>query len=301
MTSALFRLAIPFVAVAIVAIGGVARAATDPWIDVVRSFTPGAFAGFGQADLPWIVFGPPVPGGATQGSTDVLSLGHGGVVEFSFRDNVVFDGPGDDLVIFENAFHIGSPTGSLFTEYAFVEVSDEDRVWKRFPFDPSTGEGLAGGTAVADVVDDPLDAQAGGDRFDLEDVGLQFVRHVRLVDAGDEIDDVGNNVAPANQGGFDLDAAGAIHSTEPGRVFGTVTGPSGAVARARVRLNPLDGGRKKRLRTDAEGRFEFANVVPRGDFRLFARRRGEGKSTAFIYVDLERLVVEADLSLQSAR
>ena len=76
--------------------GGVANAATDPWLDVVRDFAPGMFAGFGQAELPRVVLGPPVPGGLTEGSTDVVSLGNGGVIEVSFRDNIVFDGPGGE-------------------------------------------------------------------------------------------------------------------------------------------------------------------------------------------------------------
>lgn len=301
MTRSLHTVVSLFVAVVGAAFGGVAVATADPWIDVVRRFAPGAFAGFGQAELPWIVLGPPVPGGETQGSTDVLSLGHGGTIEFTFRDNLVFDGPGPDVVIFENAFHIGSPAGAVFTEYAYVEVSDDGREWRRFPFDAESGEGLAGATPVLAGASDPLADGAGGDRFDIADVGFEFVRHVRLIDAADDIDDVGNNVAPADKGGFDLDAAGAIHSSPPGRVYGTVFGVGGVVTGARVRLAPLDGTRKKRLRTDDAGRYEFSNVVPRGDYRVFAHRRGEGRTTRFVTVDLEQLEAEMDLDLQSAR
>lgn len=277
--------------------GGVVHAATDVWLDVVREFVPGAFAGFGQENLPWVVLGPPVPGGPTQGSTDVVSLGDGGRIEVSFRDNVVFDGPGDDLVIFENPFHIGSETGELFTEYAYVEVSLDGSAWTRFPVDPVTGEGLAGGNAVLPDAVDPLAADTGGDRFDIGVLGLAFVRHVRLIDAGSEIEDVGNQVPPANQGGFDLDAAAALHSTPPAVVRGFVAGGGAPVARALVRLVPIDGGRRKRRRTDAEGRFEFGNVVPAGDYRVRARRRGVGIATARIYLDLDQLYTEVALHL----
>jgi hypothetical protein len=282
---------------ALLSFGGVAHAATDPWLDVVREFIPGTFAGFGQTELPWVVLGPPVPGGLTQGSTDVVSLGNGGVIKVSFRDNIVFDGPGDDLAIYENAFHIGSPTGDLFTEYAYVEVSTDGLKWARFPFDPLTGEGLAGRHAVLPEPTDSLDPAAGGDRFDIGALGLDFVRHVRLIDAGADIDDVGNNVAPANQGGFDLDAAAALHSTPPAVVTGVVAAGSEPVAHALVRLVPLDGGRRKRRRTDASGRFEFANVIPAGDYRVRARRRTVGIATAYVYLDLEQLSAEVDLRL----
>jgi hypothetical protein len=276
--------------------GGVVRAETDPWLDVVREFSPGAFAGFGQTELPWVVLGPPLPGGLVQGSTDVVSLGEGGAIEVSFRDNLVFDGPGDDLVIYENAFHIGSPTGEVFTEYAYVEVSPDRLTWSRFPVDPLTGEGLAGRSVVVPETD-PLDPAAGGDRFDIGELGLDFVRHVRLIDAGTDIDDVGNHVAPANQGGFDLDAAAAIHSSAPATVTGLVVMGTEPVARALVRLVPLDGGRRKRRRTDAAGHFEFANVIPAGDYRVRARRRDVGVATAKVYVDLDQLAVDVDLRL----
>lgn len=285
----------------LVAFGGARAVAADPWIDVVREFVPGAFAGYGQIDLPWVVLGPPVPGGAEAQSTDVVSLGHGGVIEFSFRDNVVFDGPGDDLVIYENAFHVGSPTGPVFTEYAFVEVSDDSRQWRRFPVDPETGSGFAGRVPVLLDPSDPLEPAAGGDRFDIGEVGLSFVRHVRLIDAGDHAEDYGNQVAPGDKGGFDLDAAGAIHSTRPAAVTGVVRSGTESVARALVRLVPLEGGRRKRQRTAPDGTFAFTNVVPRGDYRVRARRRGIGAATVGVYVDLAQLGVEVDIELQSLR
>jgi hypothetical protein len=277
--------------------GGVAAAEGDPWIDVVRAFAPGTFAGFGQQNMPWVVLGPPVPGGVSRGSTDVVSLGNGGSIEVLFRDNLVVDGPGADLVIFENAFHIGSPSGDVFTEFAFVEVSTDGREWHRFPFDGESGVGLAGATPVLLEPADPLDPAAGGDRFDIGDLGLDFVRYVRLIDAGAEIDDVGNHVAPASQGGFDLDAAAALNSTPPAVVRGVVTLAGEAVGRAVVHLVPINGGRVKRRRADAEGRFEFANVIPSGDYRIEARRRGVGRAEALVYLDLVQLEVDVPLVL----
>ena len=105
------------------------------------------------------------------------------------------------------------------------------------------------------------------------------------------------SAAPGRGGGFDLDAAAAIHSTPPATVFGTVVAGSQPVDRALVRLVSPDGGRRKRRRTDAEGHFEFANVVPDGDYRVRARRRGVGIANAAVYVDLDQLSAEAELRL----
>jgi hypothetical protein len=282
---------------ALLSFGGALAYADDPWIDIVRRFTPGEFAGFGQESMPYVVLGPPVPGGPVAGSTDVVSLGNGGSIEVLFRDNLVVDGPGADLVIFENAFHIGSPTGNVFTEYAYVEVSRDGLTWQRFPFDGETGEGLAGATPVLAEPADPFDPAAGGDRFDIGELGLDFVRYVRLIDVGDEIDDVGNHVAPANQGGFDLDAMGALSSTPPAVVSGVVSHGGTPIARAVVHLAPVDGGRTKRRRADAEGRFAFSNVIPSGDYRVSARRRGLGRAEAFVFVDLEQLQADVEMVL----
>ena len=74
-----------------------------PFAGRVVSFTPGEFAGFGQEGLPHIVLGPPHGAGAGMGSLDVLSLGRGGdiVLELGL---LLVDGPGVDLLVFENPF-----------------------------------------------------------------------------------------------------------------------------------------------------------------------------------------------------
>jgi len=236
-----------------------------------------------------------------QGSTDVISLGHGGSITVAFRDNIVFDGPGDDLVIFENGFHVGSVAGPVFTEFAFVEVSSDNRVWHRFPFDVETGEGLAGGSVVLSNPNnglDPFDAASGGDRFDLAAVGLSFARFVRIVDGGSQIDDVGNMSPPGNKGGFDLDAAGAINSTSPAIIRGTVLAGGVAVVRARVKLVPLGGGRNKRRRARSDGSFRFHGVIPSGDYTVIARRVGVGRATAPVYVDMAQNTAEVQLVLE---
>lgn len=273
-------------------------AGSDPWLDRLVAFGAGENAGFGQSDLTSVVLGPPEGGGALQGGTDVLSLGTGGSVTVAFRDNLVFDGPGDDLVVFENPFFVGDIDGQVFTEYGFVEVSADGREFVRFPFDPGSGEGLAGRTPVLSNSGnglDPLSSDAGGDRFDLADIGLRFVRFVRLVDAGSGVDDVGNHVASGDKAGFDLDAAAAINSTPPARVRGTVTIGGHRLEGVRVRLIPSDGGKKLRRRSRWNGRFRFRRVIPSGDYTLRARSRVYGIRSASVYVDLEQLSVTSHL------
>jgi hypothetical protein len=265
--------ALPAAALLVSAAAFLAEAATDPWGDRMRSFEPGLTAGFGAADLPGIVLGPPEGSGDREGSFDVVSLGKGGRIELVFTDNVVFDGPGDDLVVFENAFHV-SAGGAVFDELAWVEVSRDGRDFVRFPWDAETGEGLAGRQPVlANSLNglDPLDPTSGGDRFDLADVGLDYVRYVRLIDGGDELPDFGNLSFPGNKGGFDLDAVAGVHWVASGWVSGTVLRDGVPLAGARVRLREQGRGRRRLRRTDGAGRFSFRRLVPDGLIVLRAR------------------------------
>ena len=278
------------------------QAFADAFVDGVWRFVPGPFAGFGQRRLPWIVLGPPQGLGFLAGGTDVLSLGEGGEITIAFRDNVVVDGPGPDFVIYENAFHSGDQSGPVFTEFAFVAVSSDRKIWYQYPHDPATGDGLAGQTPVlansASGID-PFAPDAGGDRFDLADLGVDYVSYVRIVDVGGAIADAGDLVAPGDKGGFDLDAVGAIHSLATGSVSGTVTSRGQPVVHARVKLVPSGSGRKLRRRTGGDGRFVFRSVVPSGGYLLKARRSGAGKAVAGLVVDADHLEVAIDPELAS--
>jgi Carboxypeptidase regulatory-like domain len=295
-------LACAALAVAALALPAPASAAHgDAWIDRVVAFVPGPSAGFGADALPRIVLGPPHGLGALQGSVDVVSLGSGGSITVAFRDNVVIDGPGDDLVVFENAFHSGSEDGPIFTEYGIVSLSADGKTWHEVPYDAQAGTGLAGRAPVFASPGNGIDALApvgGGDRFDLADVGLAFARFVRIVDAGDAIDDVGNHVPVADKAGFDLDAVGAIHSTTPGVVTGTVTAGGAPITSAHVRLEPADGTKHMRRATHPDGSFRFRPVLPSGSYRIVARRRGVGRAEATFDVDSEHLQPHLDLTLE---
>lgn len=184
----------------------------DPFVDRVVLFERGEGAGFGMDQLPEVVLGPPRGGGRLAPSQHVLSLGGGGSITLEFVDNEVWDGPGPDFLVFENPFLVepgDDPTQGFF-ELAKVEVSFDGREWREFPHRVETREGCAGWRPVlanADENDrDPTDpVQAGGDPFDLADVGLRCIRFIRITD-------LDNTMGSKGTQGFDLDGVAAVHS-----------------------------------------------------------------------------------------
>lgn len=178
----------------------------DPWADRVVRVQFGDGAGFGQDRFPQVVLGPPEGGGASSGSLDVLSLGREGVIELEFTDLVAVDGPGVDLLVFENPF-------GTFFETGVVAVSDDGVDWREFPCatdDPDAGfPGCAGARVVfgnpAQGVSATDPTVAGGDGFDLSLVGLPCARFVRVRDSGK------NRFYGAPGGGFDLDAVAVVN------------------------------------------------------------------------------------------
>lgn len=181
-----------------------------PFAREVLAFEPGAGAGFGRDRFPEIVLGPPEGGGAARGSLDVLSLGTNGTIAVGFGDLAAYDGPGPDLLVFENAFLVAGG-GARFSEPARVSLASESSAWDELPcaIDDPLLAGCAGVEPVhassmnRDI--DPTDPRsAGGDAFDLG-VFHRTADRVRLADAGR-----GQDLAPA--AGFDLDAVGLVHA-----------------------------------------------------------------------------------------
>lgn len=74
----------------------------DPWADAVVSFQPGTPAPTQSMD-PRGSPGKPDYKGTDDAEDEkrYVALGHGGVLVLEFKDNVIFDGPNDDLVVFE--------------------------------------------------------------------------------------------------------------------------------------------------------------------------------------------------------
>jgi len=188
------------------------------FVEDVVSFTPGTGAGFGQAELPDVVLGPPYGGGEFEGSLDVVSLGHGGEIVVRLGAGGACDGPGPDFTVFENAFRAGGSGASVFIEVGIVAVSADGVDFVTFPYDPLTFDGLAGRTPVLSHPDNGIDPRnpsvSGGDSFDLADIGLGHAQFLRITDPGDAIADPGNRIPPGNSAGFDLDAVAVVHACD---------------------------------------------------------------------------------------
>ena len=190
---------------------GVTPLTYDPghFASAVVSFDPGEAAGFGQQGFPDIVLGPPQGRGENAGSLHVLSLGQAGAIVLGFDRDIV-DGPGDDLIVFENAFRAAS--GDIWAETAIVGVSEDGVTFFDWPCeadDVAGGfPGCAGVTPTLVTATNGLSpydpAVAGGDAFDLASVGLTRARFVRIVDSG-------QNTYEGTSGGFDLDAVAVVH------------------------------------------------------------------------------------------
>ena len=185
---------------------------TDPWADDVVTFTAGTnWSGFGENFFPDNVLGPPDPDptitvySPSSKPQEILSLGHGGEVVLEFTDNVIVNGEGVDFTVFENPFYFWG-TEDPFVEAGIVSVSMDGTHFHSFAYDTITFEGFAGVTPTMDN-QHPTDPDvSGGDSFDIAEIGLTYVRFVKITDAGDVIHE-----GPFN-GDFDLDAVVAVHS-----------------------------------------------------------------------------------------
>ncbi len=180
--------------------------AGDPWPDEVVSVSYGIGAGFGQDDFPGNILGPPdpyaSPSAPANTEDELLTLGSGGEIILAFRDGGIVNGSGPDFTVFENAFLVaGGP--AVFTETAFVAVSEDGVTWHQFPWTSDPVAGVAG-LSPTDGSADPTDPdESGGDSFDLADIGLEHAIYLRLIDT--------NDLVPDNGPSFDLDAVAVIH------------------------------------------------------------------------------------------
>lgn len=186
------------------------------FIERVVGFSPGLGAGFGQDAMPWVVFGGPRGAGPSSGGTDVVSLGTGGSIVVAFEKRPIIDAPGDDFLVFENAFRFGTGGTRTYVELARVSVSDDGVNWVSFPCNVQTYAGCAGSQPVyanvdTNTIDATHSARAGGDPFDLASVGLWRARFLRLDDLGTI---PGSAEESSGKAGFDLDSIAVIHGAD---------------------------------------------------------------------------------------
>lgn len=157
----------------------------------------------------------------------IVSLGDGGEVTLSF-DGLIYNGPGPDFAIFENAF------SSTFLELAFVEVSSDGINFFRFPAesltDTSSQVGSFGALDPTNIYNLAGKYQANyGTPFDLEEMkniqGLDIdaISHIKVIDVVGSInssysqrDSKGRKIndpypTAFASGGFDLDAVGVVY------------------------------------------------------------------------------------------
>jgi hypothetical protein len=196
--------------------GSVVR--VDRFVTDVVSFTPGDCAGFGIPKMPGVVQGPPVGAGDMQGSLDVVSLGRFGEIVVGFGANAIVDAPGPDFIVFENAFFANGDPNQPAADLGEVSVSDDGTTWKTFPCTPKALApygACAGWHPVYSAPDNaisPFDVEhAGGEAYDLADVGLTHARFVKIRDVGAPASCPVDPPKPTNIG-FDLDAVAIVHA-----------------------------------------------------------------------------------------
>ena len=184
-------------------------------IDTVYYFKPGTGQDIGQSAeyFPANIFGLPsrnasysLPEAAPE---QLLSLGFGGEIIVGIKNYKIVDKPGADFTIFENCF-FNPVTKKLFAEPAKVSVSKDGVNFIEFPYNKQTLEGLAGKTPV-NGSEDPFNPNvSGGDSFDISQLGLDFITHIKISDVTQIIEKLPEEniyYQPAFiLTGFDLDA-----------------------------------------------------------------------------------------------
>jgi hypothetical protein len=207
--SAVFQHVILFLLIAsgLTALAPVVRA-QSPWASEVVAYEFGGGQTFGQdsAYFPANVLGPVAPGAGPMAPAsspyEVVSLGRGGWVTLGFSPRIQNEA-GADFSVFENVL-VNQVTGQPFTEWMIVAVSQTGDTWHTFPYDTATGAGMAGRAPTAKApVDYQNPAESGGDSFDLDKVGLEWARYVRLTDA--------TRYQPPDRLAAELDAVVAVH------------------------------------------------------------------------------------------
>ncbi len=190
-------------------------------IDTVYSFKPGTGQDSGQMPeyFPKNIFGLPSTNASYElpeaSPEQLLSLGMGGEIVVGIKNYKIINDDGPDFTIFENPF-FNPVTKKIFAEPAKVSVSQDGVNFIEFPFNATSLHGLAGKTPT-EGKQDPYNPQlSGGDSYDLSDLGLDFITHIKITDVTKIIENLNSEnlyYQPAFiLTGFDLDAIVALHT-----------------------------------------------------------------------------------------
>jgi hypothetical protein len=181
-------------------------------IDTVVSLIPGTLQSNGQSSeyFPANIFGLPSKQASKNvpevGEDEICSIGLNGEIIVGFKDSYLYDGEGDDFIVFENAF-INPINKKIFAEPGIISVSEDGVNFIQFPFDSVTLEGCAGITPTngSEDIFDP--SSSGGNSFDLFSVGLSKIKYIKINDYCGEILKNSNHIYyDPIISGFDLDA-----------------------------------------------------------------------------------------------
>lgn len=240
--------------------------------------------------------------------TAVVSLGDGGTATLTF-EAPIYNGPGPDFAIFENAFD------DTFLELAFVEVSSDGETFVRFPAISLTQTETQVG-AFDPLLAEQLHNFAGkyranfGTPFDLEEladssnINIEAITHVRIVDVVGSIEEdyatydahgfAVNDPFPTafESSGFDLDGVGVMHSTvgvneiasselkvypNPTVDFVTVD----VKTEAKLQVLGLDGKKMLDLKNYKGGQVDVSNL-PAGNYLVRVIESGSARSSIIV-------------------
>ncbi len=179
------------------------------WATAYQNYNVGT-----EVDITWQT--PEKALGAAQGTSgDIVCLGRGGTITFSF-DTLIVNGEGPDFTTFENAL------SHTFLELGWVEVSMDGINFERFPnhshtVSPISAFGNVDPTKINGYCSKYL--QGFGTPFDLDSVSLDTIRFVRLIDIvgdGNSYDSESHPIydpyATTGSAGLDIDAIGVINA-----------------------------------------------------------------------------------------
>ena len=163
--------------------------------------------------------------GDDMGSLDVFVVGEGNYVVFEWKGKKVVNSKGDDIKVFENGFYIAGTKNRMALDLGTVEVSKDGENWISFPVsydetqfkNSNIGKtGFVGTTPVYlnmessnEMINDPSLEEAGGDGFDLSEIGLEegdYIKYVKVIDGGSAYPD--GQIA---SNGIDIDGVCAFY------------------------------------------------------------------------------------------